>query len=120
MPLELAVKCLNSGGSLFWAAFWLLNRETSLKCSLGIDVNDVISLIHLLFFAFSTLTFLLVKYTSKTYITAKCWRWTVFISWVAMIGCYVIVLVSGTLSISNPECSFRFYFLKLYLYYGWI
>lgn len=121
MPLELAMKCLNSGGSLFWAAFWLLNRGTSLKCSLGIDTPDIVSLVHLIFFVISSITFLIVKYSTKTYVTAKCWRWVVFISWIAMIGCYISILISDTFGDSpNIECTFRFYFMKLYLYYGWI
>jgi hypothetical protein len=98
MPLELAIKCLNSGGSIFWAAFWLFNRDISEKCSVGIDTNDIISLVHLLFFVLSVFSFMIVKYTSKTYVTAKCWRWIVFISWLSMIGCYVGVVISDIIS----------------------
>jgi hypothetical protein len=98
MPLELAIKCLNSGGSIFWVAFWLFNRDVSEKCSVGIDTNDIISLVHLLFFVLSVFSFMIVKYTSKTYVTAKCWRWIVFISWLSMIGCYVGVVISDIIS----------------------
>lgn len=119
MPLELGIKCLNSGGSLFWAAFWLLNRDQGVRCTEGVDINDIISLVHLLFFTISICTFLYVKFCSKTYASAKCWRWIVFISWLAMIGCYVSAVITGLLT-SNVECMLGNYFLQLYRYYGWI
>ena len=119
MPLELGIKCLNSGGSLFWAAFWLLNRDVGIRCVQGVDVNDIISLIHLLFFVISTFTFFYGKYCNKTYASAKCWRWIVFISWLAMIACYVSVIIGEALA-SSPECVLGNYFLQLYKYYGWI
>ena len=42
-----------------------------------------------------------------------------FISWLAMIGCYVAVVISDMFS-SNPECVLGNYFLQLYRYYGWV
>lgn len=118
MPLELGIKCLNSGGSLFWAAFWLLNRDGAVSGGEGVDVNDIISLVHLLFFVISTLTFLYVKYCWKTYASAKCWRWVVFISWLAMIGCYVSAMITEL--VTSSESVIGSYFLRLYRYYGWI
>lgn len=121
MPLELSLKCQNTGGSLIWPALWLIYRQVSVKCSLGVDIIDIVTLVHLALWAFAMLVFIIVKYTRKTNITAKCWRWTVFISWIAMIACYITVLAAGSpVKEATPGCAYRNFLLKMYVYCGWV
>jgi len=107
--LYFSLKYAHFGSNLVWFIIWIVGG----LCESPLVM--LVALIHGMLSFTGIILFVINKFLKKTSLTAKIWRAFTFVSLIAMVFCYVIVLFG---LLAGKSCESAEFFKKSYELYG--